>query len=78
MLETHSLKVRLYSGLFTVRCGALTHVPLKFELGYDKLLQCTVNNAARSINTPLDVYFLKTHQLISQILLKSTQGMFAL
>ena len=39
------IKVSLYSALFTVRCVALTRVPLTFELGYDQLQQITVYNA---------------------------------
>ena len=38
-------KVRLYSALFTVRCGALPHFQLKFERGYDKTPRRMVNNA---------------------------------
>ena len=40
-----SLKVRLYSALFTVRCGALTHITLKFELEYDNAPHRTTNDA---------------------------------
>ena len=39
------LKVRSYSALFTVRCGALTHVTLTFELEYDNAPHRTANNA---------------------------------
>ena len=37
--------VSSYSTLFTVRCGALTHVPLKGELEYDNAPHRTANNA---------------------------------
>ena len=39
------LNVRLYSASVTVRCGTLTHVPLKFELEYDNAPHRTANNA---------------------------------
>ena len=39
------LKVRSYSALFTVRCGALTHIPLTFQLEYDNASHRTANNA---------------------------------
>ena len=45
-LQCHcSLKVSSYSALFVVRCGALTHITLTFELEYDNAPHRTANNA---------------------------------
>ena len=48
--------VRLYSALFTVRCGALTHVTLKFELEYDNAPHRTANNTEYELTFNLLLY----------------------
>ena len=49
------VKVSSYSALFAMRCGALTHVTLKFELEYDNAPHRTANNAEYELTLTVGV-----------------------